>query len=84
MGFDEIADAVESTTKTTIFRDELRQLINRHSRENGSGTPDFILAEFLKSSLQAFDKAVNRRENWYGRKQDPRFGTPAKGILGDE
>jgi hypothetical protein len=49
------------------FRKELEQLINRHSQENGSNTPDFILARFLCHSLCAFDDAVNRREQWDGR-----------------
>jgi hypothetical protein len=52
------------------FRKELEELINRHSKENGSDTPDFILAEYLEMSLLAFDSAVNRREKWYGREKD--------------
>lgn len=47
------------------FRDELCSLINRHSKENGSNTPDFILAEYLTDCLHAFDKAVTRRTQWY-------------------
>src|SRR5439155_8608840 len=47
---------------TTLFRsDQLRKeietSINRTSAENGSNTPDFILAEFLTDCLAAFDKA---------------------------
>jgi hypothetical protein len=49
------------------FRDELEKLINRHSMENGSSTPDFILADFLNQCLIAFDSAVQRREGFYGR-----------------
>ena len=56
------------------FRKELTALINRHSKENGSNTPDFILAQFLGSCLDAFDIGVFSRENWYGT----RF-TPGKG-----
>ena len=48
------------------FRKELAALINRYSRENGSNTPDFILAEFLDSCLKAFDLATQCREKWYG------------------
>lgn len=47
------------------FRKELTSLINRYSRENGSNTPDFILATFLISCLKAFDEAVNTRKDWY-------------------
>jgi hypothetical protein len=46
------------------FRNELAQLINRYSMENGSNTPDFILAAFLESCLEAFDKAVSARTAW--------------------
>jgi len=49
------------------FRTELEQLLNRHSKENESNTPDFILANFILSSLAAFDSAVREREIWYGR-----------------
>jgi hypothetical protein len=49
------------------FRIELMQVINRHSRENGSNTPDFILAEYLEACLTAFDAASRRRERWYGK-----------------
>ena len=50
------------------FRNELTALINRHSRENGSDTPDFILGEFVADVLYAFDQTVKRRERWYGRR----------------
>lgn len=60
------------------FMSELTALLNRHSRENGSGTPDYILAEYLWGCLAHFNAAVNRREAWYGREQDQRFGTPVE------
>lgn len=49
------------------FREELQHLINKHSMENGSDTPDFILARFLADVLDTFDSAIDRRERWYGR-----------------
>lgn len=49
------------------FRRELAGLINRYSRENGSDTPDFILAEYLDGCLRVFDGTLQRREKWYGR-----------------
>lgn len=51
----------------TDFRKELEHLVNRQSIENGSNTPDFILADYLMNCLHAFDAAVARRERWYGR-----------------
>jgi hypothetical protein len=47
------------------FRDELSALINKYSKENGSNTPDFILAGFLTDCLSAFDKATRVRTAWY-------------------
>lgn len=49
------------------FRMELTNLINKHSMENGSDTPDFILAQYLGNCLAAYDAAVKHREEWYGR-----------------
>lgn len=49
---------------TGDFRKDLEALINSYSKENGSNTPDFILAQFLEGSLEAFDAAVARRDEW--------------------
>ena len=43
------------------FKKELTNLINRHSKENDS---DYILADYLKHCLEAFDKATNTRDRW--------------------
>lgn len=47
------------------FREEVEQLINKHSIENNSNTPDFVLAEYLANCLQAFNNAINKRESWH-------------------
>lgn len=44
------------------FNEELKDLINRHSIETGSNTPDYILVEFLTGCLREFDHAVRLRE----------------------
>lgn len=54
--------------KRDRFYEELQDLINKYSKENGSDTPDMTLAKYLVACLEAFDKAVNEREDWYGRK----------------
>lgn len=51
--------------------DELSATLNRHSAENGSDTPDFILATFLTDCLNAWDKCTAARDRWYG--QNPTF-----------
>lgn len=53
------------------FRNDLETIINRHSKENGSDTPDFFLAEYLEGCLDVFDKTVSAREKWYGRGPTP-------------
>ena len=53
------------------FRKDLEALLNRHSRENESNTPDFILADYLTGCLRAFDSAVRMRADWYGRMDKP-------------
>lgn len=55
------------------FEQELTSLINRHCVENGSNTPDFILARHLIECLEAFERASNERERWYGAHLKP-FG----------
>jgi hypothetical protein len=53
------------------LREELKRAINHCSAENGSNTPDFILAEYLTDCLAAFEKASTTREEWYGVKMEP-------------
>lgn len=47
------------------FRKDLEYIINIYSLENRSNTPDFILAEYMVSCLDAFDKAEEARSKWY-------------------
>ena len=49
------------------FEKELGVLLNKHSEENDSNTPDFILAKYLMWCLQNFNEAIKAREKWYGR-----------------
>ncbi len=51
---------------TTAFKTDLQSLLNAHSMENASGTPDFILAEYLFACLRAFEAASNDRSAWRG------------------
>lgn len=58
------------------FRDRLEELINTHSRENGSNTPDHILADYLTGCLDVFDAAVIARERWYGARTPAQASDP--------
>ena len=53
------------------FEDELAEVINRHSKENSSNTPDYILANFLLDCLESWNCAINARDKWYGFKIVP-------------
>jgi hypothetical protein len=58
--------AEESAPYGGAFLDELTALLNRHSMENGSDTPDFILAEYLAGCLTQWNVYSRKREAWYG------------------
>jgi hypothetical protein len=64
----------ELRSKKMDFEKELEVLINKHSMENASDTPDFILAGYLKGCLDLFNTAVQQRETLHGR--DPRPVAP--------
>lgn len=49
----------------------LANLLNRHSAESQSNTPDFILAKFMLDCLAAFNTASVSRERWYGFVNSP-------------
>ena len=53
---------------------EMAHLINRHSLENGSNTPDSILAQYLYECLVVFNQTVKRRDVWHG------YGKPKPDI----
>jgi hypothetical protein len=54
--------------KRPTMGEEIEQILNRYSAENGCNTPDFILADYLMGCLHTFNIAVLKRESWYGRK----------------
>jgi len=58
-------------TMAASLRKGLEELLNEHSAENGSNTPDFILAAYLTDCLATFDKVTRAREDWYGHRHVP-------------
>lgn len=71
----------ESVQRESDFRKELRELLNKHSRENGSNTPDHVLTEYLSASLAIFDGAIRKRQAWYGG-QSAGEAPPVYSVLG--
>lgn len=57
------------------LRSEIKAALNRHSAENGSNTPDHILADYLLACLAAYDAAVLARARWFGRIDEPGRGS---------
>lgn len=43
------------------FREDIERVINCHSRENKSDTPDYVLSQYLCDCLAAYDRAVLAR-----------------------
>lgn len=44
------------------FEKDLSELINKHSIENESDTPDYVLAIYIRDCLTAYNKAVRKRD----------------------
>lgn len=69
-------------SKRKAFTDELTSLINRHSLETYSGTPDFILAQTLANALWDFGRAMAERDRWKAPAEtEANFGLYVDGWL---
>ena len=60
----ESEEGVELRPKNEFER-ELSALLNRHSMEKMSDTPDYILAEYLVDCLEAYHKVAKARKNYF-------------------
>lgn len=58
---------VKAEPETSDLERELASVLNKHSAENASNTPDFILAEYLMACLTAFNAANNKCREWQGQ-----------------
>lgn len=47
------------------FMEEVRSAINRYSMEQGSSTPDFLLAEYLLGCLSIYEHTIQKRDNYF-------------------
>jgi hypothetical protein len=45
---------------------DIAAVLNRHSMENASNTPDFLLAEYMERAMSAAEIMISRRDAWYG------------------
>ena len=63
-----------------LLRREICEVINRHSAENDSNTPDFVLAQYLVDCFDAFNRGVNARTRFYtGAAPDHRWSADDPG-----
>lgn len=53
------------------FKKELEQLLNKHGFDATTGTPDFILADYLANTLYALAKMRNRLAKWLCEDDNP-------------
>ena len=63
----DIAPNGEVLERAYTLNEKLAQLLNYHSMEQFSDTPDFILAEYMMDCFRAWNKGIEAREKWYGR-----------------
>ncbi len=63
-------DLDEIKFANNTFYYELQELINKHCKESDSNTPDFILADYLKGCLKAFNRATIYRDAFYGHSKE--------------
>ena len=61
---------LDYTVKEQIIIEDLADVINKHCLENGSDTPDFILAEYLYQCLKNYNVMKAKRDNWFSRESE--------------
>ena len=65
--YKDAADIPEPEVEESVpFEKALTNLINKRSVENGSDTPDFLLAEYLTNCLKSYETVVTARDKWFG------------------
>lgn len=58
--------------QTPDLRTDLAAVLNKHGAESLSGTPDFILADYLMTCLQAYGSTVSRTTAWHNEPRPER------------
>jgi hypothetical protein len=75
----------ELSYKPIGFKEELSNLINKHSLENNSDTSDYLLAQYLDNCLINYEETVTMRDNWHSKDKqpgEPPVLFPDEGMLG--
>jgi hypothetical protein len=74
-------EAVAGSGEESLLRD-IAAALNRHSVENESNTPDFILAEFVRASLDAYASAVRANNQWHAPATPPLAPEVTEAMVG--
>lgn len=64
--------ALHEEQNLVAFKRDLTELVNRYSLENGSDTPDFVLADYLVACLDAWNLSTVQRDRWYASTREQR------------
>lgn len=58
--------------------DDMEKIINKNCIENGSNTPDFLLANYLIEVLKIGQELIKERDKWYSINPQPAWGGSEK------
>lgn len=61
-----MAKSIHSDDDMKQFQVELASLLNRHSVDTLTDTPDFILARHLLEHLRSYGRAMQTTRKWHG------------------
>lgn len=67
--------------RETTFQRQLESLINMHSLENQSNTPDFLLAEYLLGCLKLWTTITVKRDTWRGDNEVYQEAIPSDSVV---
>jgi len=51
------------------LKDDLAELLNQHSMEQASETPDYVLAEYMLGCLYTYEKAIVGKELFWDKQE---------------
>lgn len=60
-----------TNNKELDFKRDLAKLLNRYSMENGSNTPDFLLADYLFWCLLSYNSIAQKNDQWHSKDKQP-------------
>lgn len=70
---EEMLELIRREEEPKTFHQDLTAMLNHHSMENLSGTPDFILANYLHRCLETYNATILARAEWRGERIDSTF-----------